>query len=149
MCLKAKDIVLIKTCDFAPEQYEAFDRNGNEIAYLRVRWDWFLVYCPDCMGEEIYSKNLHCNGCFSSEIERKLYLWIAKREISKWYKESKLMKKIYNKVFNFTTKKTEQIKRKTTNNFKKYFFYIFMGCFFYSLGRLTRFLINTLVMIIK
>jgi hypothetical protein len=57
-------IVLQKTCNACPEQYDAFvdDTDGPQVGYLRLRWGHFTVRFPDAEGELIYEANVGADG---------------------------------------------------------------------------------------
>lgn len=77
------DVVLRQTCYACPEQYDAYDENGNEIAYLRLRHGYFRVECP-FGGELVYSASPEGDGLFMSH-EREFYLERAKSAIMDYY----------------------------------------------------------------
>ena len=81
----ASDIVLVKTCDMCPEQYDAMC-NGELVGYLRLRHSGFSVECPYCGGEEVYYADVDDSGWTGSfaDIERDSYLNIAKNKIAEW-----------------------------------------------------------------
>lgn len=68
-------ITFVRTCYACPEQYDAFDGNGKQIGYLRLRHSQFTVECPDVGGELVYIENVGDDdtGIFSDE-ERATYL---------------------------------------------------------------------------
>ena len=74
-----EDIELIKTCDWAPEQYDAY-LNGKQVGYLRLRHGKFRVDFPDCGDETIYEAEPNGDGCFDDD-EREKYLTEAKQAI--------------------------------------------------------------------
>ena len=83
--MKANDIHLIRTCEAFPEQYDAIDPQGNAVGYLRLRWGFFTVFCPDCEGQEVYCEdNANGRGYFSSNTARKKALRKAKAVIAGW-----------------------------------------------------------------
>ncbi|MBW2595126.1 MAG: hypothetical protein JRC93_03990 [Deltaproteobacteria bacterium] len=49
------ELTLVQTCSAMPEQYDAFDANGDKVGYLRFRFGGFTVVCPDVGGELVYS----------------------------------------------------------------------------------------------
>lgn len=83
--MKKEDIKFVLTCPACPEQYDAYDKDGNEIAYLRLRGGVFRVDCP-FGGETVYKKFFDDKwmGMFFSD-ERKEYLDIAKEKICEYY----------------------------------------------------------------
>lgn len=82
--MNAGDIKLVKTCCACPEQYDAFDQNGNQVAYLRLRHGCFTVECPDVGGEIIYSGEPNGDGRFEDD-ERDMYLSAAKEAIARYH----------------------------------------------------------------
>ena len=65
----------VQTCSACPEQYDVFDENGNQVAYVRLRWGCLYAECPDVGGTEVYSAGIGNDaGCFRSESERKNHL---------------------------------------------------------------------------
>jgi len=64
---------LVKTSEFSPEQYEAFDELGNQVGYLRLRHGWFRVDYPKHGGETIYEAHPKGDGIFEDD-ERDLFL---------------------------------------------------------------------------
>lgn len=88
--MKAKDIYLIQTCAMCPEQYDAVDEFGNIVGYLRMRWGWFLVYCPDVDTDATVYEHQYQNaylGAFPSNSERKKHLRRAKAAIALWWSQ--------------------------------------------------------------
>lgn len=79
----AFEMVLVKTCDACPEQYDAF-LNGQQVGYLRLRHGGFTVTCPDVGGEVVLSCNPNGDGEFDDH-ERPFYLSIAKQAIIHFY----------------------------------------------------------------
>lgn len=81
------DIDLVRTCYAYPEQYDALDKDGNCIAYLRLRHGSFTVDCPDagrgCVYE-VYQAEPKGDGIFEDD-ERELYLDAAKQAIVQYY----------------------------------------------------------------
>jgi len=90
--MKAKDIRLIQTCDACPEQYDAVNESGDIVGYIRIRWGYITVLCPDAGSDtKAYSKKLHKGyGSFASQLERKMKLRKAKRAIASWWNEQTL-----------------------------------------------------------
>lgn len=75
---------LINTSEAYPEQYGVFDKNSNQVAYMRLRWSYFSVRVPDVDGEEIYHAYTDGDGHFTDE-ERNFYIESAKIAIRKYY----------------------------------------------------------------
>ena len=79
--VKPSDIELRLTCYACPEQYDAFYA-GVMVGYLRLRWGYFSVTCPDVCGEVVYSAEPEGHGEFC-EHERERYLSEARAAIAK------------------------------------------------------------------
>lgn len=75
----------VRTCYACPEQYDVFDEDENQIAYLRLRHSNFTVKCPDVGGELVYQAYIDEPdvGIFTDK-ERDEYLEKAARAISKY-----------------------------------------------------------------
>ena len=73
----------VSTCFACPEQYDVFDPDGNQVAYLRLRHGSFRVDVPDSGGETIYTATPHGDGIFENS-ERLYYLIEAVNAIVKW-----------------------------------------------------------------
>lgn len=84
--LSADEIDLVRTCYACPEQYDAYDKFGNEIAYLRLRWGYFRVECP-FGGEIVYSAETEGDGMFE-DAERDYHLDKAKEAIADYYNKN-------------------------------------------------------------
>lgn len=80
-------IRLVQTCWACPEQYNAFDEQGNQVGYLRLRHGEFSVECPDCGGALVYVANPNGDGGFEDN-ERDYFLRFAVDAILKWMKFS-------------------------------------------------------------
>lgn len=65
------------TCGACPEQYEVF-KNGNQVAYYRLRHGGFRVDFPNVRGETIYEAEPNGDGMFDDN-ERLIYLARAMR----------------------------------------------------------------------
>lgn len=76
-------IELRKTCSACPEQYDAYDENGTQVGYLRLRHGMFRVDCPDVGGETVFRASPNGDGIFE-EAEREFYLTEAKTAIQGW-----------------------------------------------------------------
>ena len=82
-------IKLVQTCWACPEQYDAFDEDGNMVGYLRLRHGTFRVECPDVGGHEVYRANPSGDGIFDDN-ERDYYLRWAVFSIEQWIANSKV-----------------------------------------------------------
>lgn len=79
------NIYLEQTSIACPEQYEAYDGQGNQIGYLRLRHGEFMVEYPEVNGEIIYEEFFEedLKGAFDDIKERDYYLNQAKEAIRK------------------------------------------------------------------
>ena len=84
--MKAKDIRFIRISDVCPEQYEAYDADGNQVGYIRIRWGYCIAWCPDEKSDdEVYTAELQNGwGGFGSNKERKRHLRKVKSAIAFW-----------------------------------------------------------------
>lgn len=75
------------TCVACPEQYDVFDKDGNKVAYVRLRWGSLTACYLEVTGEYlIYSTVIDGpGGCFNSEAERQYYLNRIARRIAHIY----------------------------------------------------------------
>ena len=64
------------TCSACPEQYDVFDKDGNQVAYVRLRWGSLTAEYPDVGGMCIYDAHIGdgWSGCFQSEKQRMTHL---------------------------------------------------------------------------
>lgn len=64
------------TCGACPEQYDVYDEDNKQVAYIRLRWGNLRVDYPDYMGTTIYYHEFEDPwiGCFDSEEQRDKYL---------------------------------------------------------------------------
>jgi hypothetical protein len=76
------EIELILTCGACPEQYDA-KIDGRQVGYLRLRYGFFRVDCPDCGGETVYEAKPIGDGSFEPN-EREFYLSAAIGAIKDW-----------------------------------------------------------------
>ena len=87
------DMVLDKTCDMCPEQYDVYDVQGNRIAYMRLRYGYFSVECPYVGGTVVFATYTRGDGCFYDEEERNILISAAKLEIAKYYIRKEIKEK--------------------------------------------------------
>lgn len=73
-----------RTCHACPEQYDVFDQNGMQVAYLRLRHGSFRVDVPDCGGETILQEYPNGDGIFDNN-ERLGFLKMAVAAIQHYY----------------------------------------------------------------
>ena len=64
------------TCSACPEQYDVFDKDGNQVCYVRLRWGSLYAEYPDVGGYEIYHASIGDNfgGCFENDQQRQIHL---------------------------------------------------------------------------
>ena len=72
------------TCNACPEQYDVF-KDGNQVAYLRLRHGWFYASVPDCSNDIVYEAIPEGDGIFK-EHERMKYLTEAIEAVEKYNK---------------------------------------------------------------
>ena len=62
----------IQTTDSCPEQYEVFDKDGDHVCYVRLRWGCLTAEFPDLGGILIYKAKIGdgLTGCFESNEQR-------------------------------------------------------------------------------
>jgi hypothetical protein len=79
-----KRIELVRTCEACPEQYDAM-LDGKQVGYLRVRWGYFTVLCPDGRGRVVFDAAIggSLQGCFA-DVDRESYLNSARFAIARW-----------------------------------------------------------------
>jgi hypothetical protein len=80
---QSRGITLKLGCGACPEQYDAVDKDGNQVGYLRLRHGRFTVECPDIGGERVLSASTDGDGMFE-EHERRSYLELAITLILAW-----------------------------------------------------------------
>ena len=75
-------------CFACPEQYDVFDTNDTQVAYLRLRHGKFTVECPDIGGDIVYMASPEGDGIFKPD-ERMQYLTTAAEKIQEWIIDQK------------------------------------------------------------
>ena len=75
---------LQQTCGACPEQYDVFDNNDKQVAYLRLRHGHFRADVADVTGETVYSASPKGDGCFLED-ERVKYLTEAILAVQAYY----------------------------------------------------------------
>ena len=70
-----------QTSSACPEQYDVFDEDGVQVAYVRLRWGALRVDYPYRGGTTIYYTGIgNDDGCFKNDSQRRFHLMrIAKR----------------------------------------------------------------------
>lgn len=86
MNYEIKDLIFKQTCSACPEQYDVFDKDGKQVAYIRLRWGSLYVECPDVGGETVYEADVGhgFTGGFRSENERRMHLYRIANAITEW-----------------------------------------------------------------
>lgn len=76
-----------QTCTACPEQYDVFDDEGKQVAYVRLRWGRLRVDVPDCGHQTIFSHQFddHWKGCFDLD-ERPHWMGVVNDVIVGSYK---------------------------------------------------------------
>lgn len=79
--MRIRDFMFTQTSSACPEQYDVFDLNGNQVAYVKLRWGHLRADYPSNGGVTVYEAGIgNDNGCFRSNGERLFHLIkIAKR----------------------------------------------------------------------
>ena len=72
--IEVSDLIFRMTCDVCPEQWEAHTQNG--VLCVRMRFGVVTIYYCD---EEIEFENAKLEDQFSSDKERKYFLYAAKQ----------------------------------------------------------------------
>ena len=73
--MKIGKYIFKQTCSACPEQYDVFDEEGKQVAYVRLRWGGLSACCPDVGGTYIYSAGIGNDcGCFRTDDERMKHL---------------------------------------------------------------------------
>lgn len=90
MNIKGLEFENCGTC--CPEQYDVWDKNGNLIGYVRLRWGELTCEYPDVGGEEIYCASIGdgLTGCFESNEQRMIHLNAIADKILKKIKKNKI-----------------------------------------------------------
>ena len=62
----------MQTSASCPEQYEVYDKDGNHVCYVRLRWGCLTAEFPDLGGILIYEAKIGdgLTGCFESNEQR-------------------------------------------------------------------------------
>jgi len=66
------DLIFINTCIACPEQYNVLDSNGQQVAYVRLRYGKLKATVPDVGGTVVYAKEFEdsLKGIFDNNQER-------------------------------------------------------------------------------
>lgn len=73
---------LILTCGACPEQYDVF-KDGDQVAYLRLRHGFFYASVPYCSNSIVYEAYPEGDGIFEDS-ERMRYLTEAIKAVEKY-----------------------------------------------------------------
>lgn len=75
-CLEISNYDFMKTTDSCPEQYEVYDKDGNHVCYVRLRWGHLTAEYPDLGGSLVYEAKIGdgLTGCFVSHEQRMVEL---------------------------------------------------------------------------
>lgn len=83
--IKIRDYCFQQTCGACPEQYDVI-KDGEQVAYVRLRWSRLRVDTPDAGDRTIYMYDFDDDGhkgVFDNEDERIKYLNIIADELDK------------------------------------------------------------------
>lgn len=58
---------LKKTSTACPEQYDVFDKDNEQVGYLRLRHGYFRADVPDCGGDTVYESQPKGDGMFEDD----------------------------------------------------------------------------------
>jgi hypothetical protein len=66
----------VRTCSACPEQYEVYNKYGDHVCYVRLRYGNLTAEYPDVGGTEIYQDDIGdgWTGSFESEGQRMFHL---------------------------------------------------------------------------
>jgi len=81
--MKINNYILQQTCSACPEQYDLFDENQNQVAYLRLRHGYFYCDSPDIGHTRVYEANTFGDGIFHED-ERHIHLKNAIEAVHKF-----------------------------------------------------------------
>ena len=72
MNIEILNYIFIQTTESCPEQYEVFDKDGDHVCYVRLRWGCLTAEFPDLGGILIYEAKIGdgLTGCFESNEQR-------------------------------------------------------------------------------
>lgn len=72
MTIEILNYIFMQTTDSCPEQYEVFDKDGNHVCYVRLRWGHLTAEYPDLGGSLVYEAKIGdgLTGCFVSHEQR-------------------------------------------------------------------------------
>ena len=72
MTIEILNYNFMQTTDSCPEQYEVYDKDGNHVCYVRLRWGHLTAEYPDLGGSLVYEAKIGdgLTGCFGSNEQR-------------------------------------------------------------------------------
>ena len=72
LTIEILNYIFMKTTDSCPEQYEVFNKDGDHVCYVRLRWGCLTAEFPDLGGILIYEAKIGdgLTGCFESNEQR-------------------------------------------------------------------------------
>lgn len=85
----ASPYILEQTCQACPEQYDVYNEQGEQIAYLRLRHGYFKCEVPSVFGTIVYDSTPNGDGIFTDE-ERPVELQKAIEAIKDFYSKHTL-----------------------------------------------------------
>ena len=62
-----RNIILHCTCAACPEQYEAYNSNGKQVGYLRLRHGVFEARVPNNNGSTVFEVEVNGDGLFDPD----------------------------------------------------------------------------------
>ena len=86
--LDINGLTLKRTCFACPQQYDVYNSEGYLVAYMRLRHGFFVVECPDIMGEVVYRALPEGDGIFEDH-EEIYFLTLGVRAVNKWLENNK------------------------------------------------------------
>jgi hypothetical protein len=74
--MKIGDYDFVQTCSGCPEQYDVYDKDKNQVGYVRLRHGHLRADCPDCGGTTVYEADIGDNwtGSFPKDKDRRIHL---------------------------------------------------------------------------
>lgn len=72
LTIEILNYIFMQTTDSCPEQYEVYDKDGNHVCYVRLRWGHLTAEYPDLGGSLVYEAKIGdgLTGCFESNEQR-------------------------------------------------------------------------------
>lgn len=85
---------LERTCYACPEQYDVFNKDNEQVAYMRLRHGRFTVECRDCGEDYVYIAYPEGDGLFIDDHERAFHLANAIKAIKEYYESGKTVNRL-------------------------------------------------------